>query len=88
MKLCLNAHEWAKRQLTKRGITFQALDNGFRSCADPAALQAICDRLVPADFLGCLDRWLEQVPLPLTAEDRRAGFGYRLSILQLEVSRT
>jgi hypothetical protein len=88
MKLCLNGHEWAKRQLATRGISYTALDNGFGSCADPAALQGICDRLAPADFLGCLDRWLDQLPLPLTAEDRRAGFGYRLSILQLEVSRT
>ena len=88
MQLCLNGHEWAKRQLAKRGISSTALDNGFGSCADPAALQGICDRLAPADFLGCLDRWLDQLPLPLTAEDRRAGFGYRLSILQLEVSRT
>jgi hypothetical protein len=88
MKLCLNGHEWAKRQLTEQGIRFEALDNGFRSCADPAALQAICDRLAPADFLSCLDRWLDRLPLPLTAEDRRADFGYRLSILQLEVSRT
>jgi hypothetical protein len=88
MKLCLNGHEWAKRQLTKQGLAFQSLDNGFRTCADPAALQAICDRLGPADFLACLDRWLDQLPLPLTAEDRRAGFAYRLSILQLELSTT
>jgi hypothetical protein len=88
LKLCLNGHEWAKRQLAKDGIGFEALDNGFLSCADPAALQALCDRLGPADFLACLDRWLERLPLPLSAADRRAGFGYQLSILQLEVSRT
>lgn len=88
MKLCLNGHDWAKRQLAKQAIAFEALDNGFRTCADPAALQAICDRLCPADFLTCLDRWLDRLPLPLTAEDRQAGFRYQLSILQLEVSRT
>ena len=43
-KLCLNGHEWAKRQAAKAGIGFTALDNGFASCADPAAVQAICDR--------------------------------------------
>ena len=73
LKLCLNGHEWAKRQLVKQGIGFVALDNGFLSCADPAALQASCDRLGPADFLACLNRWLERLPLPLSAEDRRAG---------------
>jgi hypothetical protein len=88
LKLCLNGHEWAKRQLTAQGITFEALDNGFRSCADPTALQAVCDRLGPADFQACLDRWLTLLPLPLGVPDRAAGFAYRLSILQLEVSRT
>ena len=88
LKLCLNGHEWAKRQLAKQGIVFEALDNGFRSCADPAALQAVCDRLGPADFQACLDRWLALLPLPLGANDHAAGFAYRLSILQLEVSRT
>src|SRR5215212_3488319 len=88
LKLCLNGHEWAKRQLTQQGIAFEALDNGFRSCADPVALQALCDRLGPADFQACLDRWLAKLPLPLGAADRRAGFEYQVSILQLEVSRT
>jgi hypothetical protein len=88
LKLCLNGHEWAKRQLDKQGIGFAALDNGFLRCDDPAALQAVCDRLGPAEFLACLDRWLDRLPLPLTAEDRRAGYRYQLSILQLEVSRT
>src|SRR5215471_4265079 len=41
----LNGHEWAKRQLEKVGIDYEELDNGFRSCADPVALQRICDRL-------------------------------------------
>ena len=30
-KLCLNGHEWLKRQLTQRGIAFEPLDNGIRS---------------------------------------------------------
>jgi len=88
MKLCLNGHEWAKRQLTQRGIAFEALDNGFLSCADPAALQAICAALSATDIQACFTRWLDRVPLPLAAADAAAGFGYRLSILQLELSRT
>jgi hypothetical protein len=31
--------------LEKAGISFEALDNGFGWCADPAALQRICNRL-------------------------------------------
>jgi len=88
MKLCLNGHEWAKRQLRRGGIAFEALDNGFRTCAEPEMLQQVCDHLAPADILACFDRWLAAVPLPLTAQDHRAGFAYRLSILQMEISRT
>jgi hypothetical protein len=44
-KLCLNGHEYAKCQLRKEGIAFQALDNGFVSCADPQRLQTICAQL-------------------------------------------
>lgn len=88
MKLCLNGHEWAKRQLARQGLPFTALDNGFLRCADPARLQAICDRLDASDIDACLRRWLSRLPLPLTAADADAGFGYRLSILQMEVSRT
>jgi hypothetical protein len=34
-----------KRELTKAHIEYEALDNGFRSCQDRAALQKICDLL-------------------------------------------
>jgi hypothetical protein len=44
-KLCINGHEYAKRQLERRGIRYQALDNGVLSCEDPATLQSICDGL-------------------------------------------
>jgi hypothetical protein len=32
-KLCLNGHEYAKQQLERERIAYQALDNGIRSCA-------------------------------------------------------
>jgi hypothetical protein len=44
-KLCLNGHEWAKRQTAKAGIGHTALDNGFATITDPAdveRVQAIC----------------------------------------------
>ena len=31
VKVCLNGHEWLKRQLTQRGIAYEPLDNGIRS---------------------------------------------------------
>ena len=47
VKVWLNGHEWAKRQATHAGIGFTELSNGFATCEDPDALQAICDRLGP-----------------------------------------
>jgi hypothetical protein len=56
----LNGHEWAKAQSDKAGIGYEALDNGFRSCSDPKALQRICDRLgsgaVHSFFWRCSSR--------------------------------
>src|SRR3954471_15571009 len=75
-KLCLNGHEWAKRQAAKVGIGFTALDNGFATCADPAAVQAICDRLGPDQIDALLRKWLARLPHPFTAADREAGYCY------------
>ncbi len=54
--MCLNGHEWAKRQATKAGIEFTALDNGFATVADPAAVQEICDRLGPTQIQALLTK--------------------------------
>lgn len=88
IKICLNGHEWAKRQLARRRIRFTALDNGFLTCANPEALQAICDALGPGDIEAFFARWQAELPLPLTAAPRTAGFTYQLSQLQVEVSLT
>ena len=88
LKLCLNGHEWAKRQLEKQGIAFETLDNGFRSCADPERLQQTCDRLGPEDIDRLFRKWLDRLPLPLRAKDREGGYEWQLSIWQMEVSLT
>ena len=88
IKLCLNGHEWAKRQLDKRGIRYEALDNGFLSCSEAAKLQEICDSLGPEDIDRVFRKWLDRIPLPLGPEDRRAGYDWDLSIWQMEVSLT
>src|SRR3954467_5416514 len=44
-KLCINGHEWAKRQAGKAGIGFEPLDNAFGAVDDAVAVQAICDQL-------------------------------------------
>jgi hypothetical protein len=87
-KLCLNGHEWAKRQATKAGIVHTALDNGFATCDNPAAVQAICDRLGPDDIDGLLRKWLAILPHPFTVADRDAGYRYDISVRQVEFSLT
>jgi len=87
-KLCLNGHEYVKRQCAQRGIAFEALDNGIRSCADPRRLQVLCDGLSAAKIDAFLRKWLRRLPHPFTAADRQAGYRYACSILQAEFSLT
>jgi hypothetical protein len=87
-KLCLNGHEYAKRQLAQEGIAFEALDNGILSCADPRRLQKICEGLSAARIDALLRKWLRLLPHPFTGADRKAGYRYDISILQAEFSTT
>jgi hypothetical protein len=88
VKVWINGHEWAKRQAVKAGIGFTELANGFATCDDSAALQAICDRLGPANIEAFFDRWTAVIPTPFTTTDRAAGYWWELSMRQVEVSRT
>jgi hypothetical protein len=87
-KLCLNGHEYVKRQLRKEGIRFEALDNGVLSCENPVRLQQLCDSLTPAKIDALLRKWLARLPHPFPEADRRAGCRYQISILQAEFSLT
>src|SRR5271154_1626003 len=87
-KLCLNGHEYVKRQLAKEGIAFEPLDNGIRSCANPPRLQQICDQLSAAKIDALLRKWLAKLPHPYPAADRKAGYRYDVSILQAEFALT
>lgn len=86
--LCLNGHEWAKRQAEKAGLPFLALDNGFRACEDADALARICARLRAADIWAFFRRWERLLPSPFTAGDRERGYCYQLAFRQLELSDT
>jgi hypothetical protein len=88
IRVWINGHEWAKRQLTARGIAFEELDNGFLSCVDAKALQEICDSFSAEHVDTFFRKWLSHLPHPFTREDRAAGYRYQLSILQCEVSLT
>jgi hypothetical protein len=87
-KLCLNGNEYAKCQLRKRRIAFEALDNGVRSCDRPGMLQKICDEFDEAKIDRLLRKWLARLPHPFSKQDRLAGCRYALSVLQAEFSLT
>jgi hypothetical protein len=86
--LWLNGHSWAQRQLEKAGTAFEALDNGFRWCADPVALQRICNRLGTSAVHTFFWRWFHRLPSPFTAADLQAGYAYDLAFRQFEISDT
>jgi hypothetical protein len=87
-KVVINGHEYAKRQLERRGIAYKALDNGVLQCADPAALQRICDGLSQKKIDRVVRKWFARLPHPFPASDRAAGYRYLVSILQAEFSLT
>ena len=83
-RLCLNGHEYAKRQLLKQNVGFEASDNAILQCDDPAACNA-SPRVCPRPRSSAASRWLKHLPCPFTTADQRAGFCYRLSMLQAEL---
>jgi hypothetical protein len=87
-KLCLNGHEYVKRQLIHQGVVFEALDNGLLSCADIAAAQRVSDGLNEKKIEAFFRKWLARLPHPYSPKDRKAGYRYDLSILQAEFSLT
>lgn len=87
-RVCLNGHEYVKRQLAKEGIPFEALDNGLLSGADPARAQRILDDLTEETIAARVAKWLGRLPDPFTAEDPAAGYNFQRSILHAECSRT
>jgi hypothetical protein len=87
-KLCLNGHEWLKRQLTQRAVPFEPLDNGIRSSDAPGRVQRIADTLDAAKIDAVFRKWLRRLPHPFAAAHRQAGYRYHLSILQAEFALT
>ncbi len=88
VRVCLNGHMWLRQRLRRSGHVVEPLDNGIAYVDDQAALRRLCRRFGPAHSQRYFDRWLYRLPSPFTADDRRAGYTYQLSILQLEIART
>lgn len=87
-KLCINGHEYVKRQLRKEGIAYTPLDNGIAACENPERLKQLCDELDEQKIESFFGKWLAILPNPFTQEDRDAGYHYQLSLLQIEFSLT
>jgi hypothetical protein len=87
-KLCINGHKYLKRQLAKRGVAFEELDNGIKSCANSKLLQRLADEMTAEKIDRLLRKWLRRLPHPFPAHYRAAGYRYQLSILQAEFSLT
>jgi hypothetical protein len=87
-KLCLNGHEWLKRQLAQRAIPFEPLDNGIRASDDARRVQRIADTLDAAKIDAVFRKWLRRLPHPFAPAHRAAGYRYHLSVLQSEFALT
>ena len=87
-KLCVNGHEYLKRQLARRGIAFEALDNGILECAEPERMQEIAWQVTSWRLDALFRKWLARLPHPFTAADRARGIRYDMSILQAECTLT
>ena len=87
-KLCLNGHEYLKRQLQKRAIGFEALDNGLLRCEQIERAQRIAEGLSAGKIETFFRKWLRKLPHPFSSKERLAGYRYELSVLQAEFSLT
>lgn len=88
IKVCLNGHEWLKRQLAQRRLSFEALDNGILKAASPGKVQGIARQLNPTRIRAVFHKWLSRLPQAYRSKDFRAGYRYDLSILQAEFALT
>lgn len=87
-KVCINGHEWLKRQLEQRGIPYESLDNGLLECADAERAQRIARQLDQKKIEAFVRKWLARLPHPFLPRHRREGYHYQISILQAEFSLT
>ena len=87
--LCLNGHEWAKRQASQARarvrVARQRLSRDRRRRPRwPRSAASLSERDIERFFA----RWEARLPSPFTAEDRLRGYRYALSLRQLEISDT
>ena len=87
-RVCLNGHEYVKRQLEKAGIPYEALDNGIRSCEEPEKVQQIANNITASKIENMIRGWLKEIPTPIGCLKRRIRIRYEISMLQVEYALT
>lgn len=91
--IMLNGHEYVAQKATEEKVRFGKEDNCFTELADAPGLQRVADTLRSRDAIGRLlqvgERWLYRcLCLALdSADQKRTGFRYELSLFQMEYSR-
>jgi hypothetical protein len=70
-----NGHEYVARQMKKKGIAFEQVDNAFVALSDPAAAQRIADRFSQLPWPKILERYARQVN-PLLHDELKAMSHY------------
>ncbi len=78
----VNGHDYVARQLMKKGIGFEQIDNSFVQLDDPAATQRIADRFAKLPWPKILERMARQVN-PLLADELK-GLSHYWAIDQAE----
>jgi hypothetical protein len=63
-----NGHDFAARDMKKKGIAFKQVDNAFVELAEPAAAQRVADRFAKLPWPKILERFARQVN-PLLQDD-------------------
>ncbi|MDQ3621881.1 MAG: hypothetical protein M3463_05230, partial [Verrucomicrobiota bacterium] len=79
-KLCINGHEYLKKQLERRGLAFEALDNGLLGCEDALIAQALANTFDERTIEAFFRKWLSEVAAPLSRSRPRG----RLSLCALD----
>ena len=77
-----NGHDYVARQLKKKGIAFEQVDNAFVQLGDPAAAQRSADRFAKLPWPKILERYARQVN-PLL-QDELKGMSHYWVIDQAE----
>jgi hypothetical protein len=84
----VNGHSWLERQLARRQLKYQTVDNAFVHLRDPAAAQRLADRFIKQNWRRHLDRWARLVN-PLLGQElggQRGPFEYYWVVDQAEYS--